>query len=168
MKSILIICKLFLLCVLFISGCGYTTKASFLPRHITSIYIDNFRNNTDQPNLENEFRPQLISFFQKDGNLKIAALDDASSIVRGKLVGYSRDVVRYAEDDVVRQYRLTIAVDFEFVDLTNNEVKIEAANFTGDTEFFLTGSSAKTEESARKEALEDLAKNIVNKVITLW
>lgn len=163
-----LIFNVFLSFLILSQGCGYTTKAYFLPSQIRSVYIEIFHNQTDQPNLETDLRTKLVSAFQNDGNLKIVAKEDADVILKGELVEYSRQALRYANDEAVREYRLNISVNFEFFNVSNNEIIVKENNFMGDTSFYLTGSSAKSESSARQEALDDLAHRILNRIITLW
>lgn len=167
MKSRIIL-KLLICVIILISGCGYTTKTCFLPSHIGSVYIETFQNQTDQPNLDNLLRAKLISTFQNDGNLKIAPPNIADTILQGQITGYTRQALRYEDDEVIKEYRLQIVVNFKFQDLAKDTVLVEESNFIGDTTFYLTGSSAKTESSARDDALDDLSRNILNSVITLW
>ena len=162
------ILKILICAILLISGCGYTTKTCFLPSHIGSVYIETFQNQTDQPNLDNLLRSKLISTFQNDGNLKIAPLNSADTILQGQIIGYTRQALRYEDDEAIREYRLQIVVNFKFQDLVKDTVLVEETNFDGDTTFYLTGSSAKTESSARDDALDDLSLNILNSATTLW
>ncbi len=156
---------MFLICL---CGCGYTTKANNLPAHIKSVYIQTWHNATDQPNLENELRTALISTFQNDGELSIAASDEADAVLKGRIIGYDRQALRYENNQTVDEYRLTLTVNFQFIDRRTGKAIVKADNFTGDTTFFLTGSSAKTETAARADALSDLSRRILNKVMTLW
>ncbi len=163
-----IIFKFFLSILIFIGGCGYATNAYFLPSHMKSVHVETFRNKTDQPNLENEFRKKMISEFQSDGNLKIGSAGDADTILKGDILGYSREALRYDDNEDIREYRLTITVSFEFIDQANQEVVVKKSSFSGDTTFYLTGSSAKSESSAREDALDDLTRRLLNSITTLW
>jgi hypothetical protein len=153
---------------LLLSGCGYTTNAFFLPAHIKTVHIQTLQNKSDQPNLENELRAKLVATFQSDGNLKIASEDEADAVLSGEVVRYSRQAMRYENDEAVQEYRITIAVNFQFVDRKNNAVIVKADNFSGDASFYLTGSQAKSESAARSDALDDLSHRMLNKIITLW
>jgi len=159
----------FFLCVLIIiSGCGYTTQAYFLPASIKTVYIETPRNKTDQPNLENELRTKLVSAFQNDGHLKIAANDSADAALKGEIISYTRQGLRYGNDESIREYRLTVTVNFQFIDTASGDVIVKADNFSGDTDFYLSGSSAKSESTARMEALDDLAHRMISRITTLW
>ncbi|MFH1460508.1 MAG: LptE family protein [Candidatus Omnitrophota bacterium] len=162
-KMIILLLLMFILC-----GCGYTTRVYNLPGHLKSVYIETFKNYTDEPNIENDLRTKIIAAFQNDGNLNIATNEEADAVLKGSLVGYSRHGLRYDSNQGVQEYRLVISVNFEFIDKSTNTVIIDAVNFSGDTSFYLTGSQALSEKTARSQALDDLSHRILNKIITLW
>jgi hypothetical protein len=153
---------------LFIQGCGYTVSAYFLPDHLHSIHIETFQNKTDQHNLENGLRPQLITAFQNEGHLAITIPDQADTILSGQIIDYAREALRYHDDERIREYRLRITVNFKLYDKVKDEVVVQDNNFSGDTTFYLTGATAKSEAEALDECLADLAKRILNRIITLW
>ncbi|MFH2137042.1 MAG: LptE family protein [Candidatus Omnitrophota bacterium] len=153
---------------IFIQGCGYTTKANFLPTHIKSVYIETFKNNTDQPNLENEFRTKMIATVQDDGNLIIVSADEADTVLKGQIINYYRQGLRYSNDDAIREYRLGIVTSFEFIDNSTDKAIVKDPSFAGDTTFYVTGTLLTSEDNARKDALNDLATRMLNKILTLW
>ena len=140
----------------------------FLPASFKTVHIETFQNNTDQVALENKLRTELISDFQNDGNLRISSPDDADVILKGEIISYSRHALRYSNDESVQEYRLNIVVNFKFINQETNEIVVKADNFAGNTDFFLTGASAISESSALTDAIDDLSRRILNKIITLW
>ncbi|MFH1061577.1 MAG: LptE family protein [Candidatus Omnitrophota bacterium] len=154
--------------LIFICGCGYTTKAYNLPSSIKTVYIDTFANNSDEPNIENELRVKLANAFQDEGHIKITDKAAADTILTGKINSYARQAMRYANDETIEEYRLTITVNFEFKQVVSQEIIVKANNFTADTSYYLSGSSAKSEKSARTDAIDELAHRILNKIVTLW
>ncbi|MFH1093311.1 MAG: LptE family protein [Candidatus Omnitrophota bacterium] len=158
-----------LICLfLFLSGCGYTAKAYNLPSSIKSVYIQTLKNNTEEPNLENELKTKLVAVFQNDGNLTIASNDQADAQIKGQIVAYTRQAMRYASDASVQEYRLNITVNFEFIDLSSGKPIVKADNFSGNASYYLSGANAKSESNARAEALDNLSRLMLNKIITLW
>ena len=151
-----------------ISGCGYVTEAYNLPANLKTVYVDTFSNNSDQSNIENELRIRLANAFQDEGHLKISSKNESDTVLSGKIVSYSRQAMRYYDDETIEEYRLTIAVDFEFKDSSSGKVIVKSDNFTGDTSYYITGANAKSESTARQEAIDDLAHRILNKIVTLW
>ena len=155
-------------CILFVSGCGYTTKAYNLPSSIKSVYIQTLKNKTNEPNLENELKTKLIASFQDDGHLHIAPNDEADAVFKGEIIRYTRQAMRYTSDASVQEYRLNIVVNFQFIDLSSGKTIVKASNFSGNASYYLSGAKAKSEITARAEALENLSRLMLNKIITLW
>lgn len=160
--------KISICCLFFVAGCGYAVKANFLPAYLKTVYVETFHNGTDQPNLENEFRVKIIAMIQDEGSLSIASPEDADAILKGELVDYYRHPLRYSNDEAVREYRLGIVAAFEFIDKKSKNTIVTDPSFVGDTTFYLTGSLATSEDNARIDALEDLARSMLTKILTLW
>ena len=154
--------------ILFLSGCGYTTKAYHLPSSIKSVYIQTLKNKTNEPNLENELKTKLVAAFQDDGHLAIVPNEEADAHLKGEIVGYSRQAMRYSSDESVREYRLNITVNFEFIDMSAEKPIVKTNNFSGNASYYLSGANAKSETRARSEALDNLSRLMLNKIITLW
>ncbi|MCM8813747.1 MAG: LPS assembly lipoprotein LptE [Candidatus Omnitrophica bacterium] len=152
----------------FFCGCGYTARPNFLPKHISTVYIDTFFNNTDQQGLENEFRAALTRMIQQDGNLQLVDRERAAAVIQGRMAAYTRQPLRYNDDETVREYRVVVVVDFEFIDQVNKQPVVQEKNFAGDAAYYLSGSLAGSEASAREAAVQDLSRRLLNRVFTLW
>lgn len=158
-----------LICLLlFLGGCGYTTKVYYLTSPINSLFIQTLKNSTNEPNLENELKTKLVAAFQNNGHLEIASNDEADAILKGEIIGYSRQAMRYLDDESIQEYRLNITVNFEFVDLSTGKPIVKADNFSGNASYYLSGANAKSESQARLEALDNLSRLMLNKIIISW
>lgn len=163
-------------CVLF-SGCGYTTKST-LPRSLRTIHVEPFKNRIDYaagsgrniylPLLEVKARNAVIDRFLFDGNLKIADPQEADLVLKGELKNYERTPLRYTDNDDVQEYRVHITVSFELWNAQKEEVSWTEPGFVGEATYFVTGPSAKSEESAVDDAIVDLARRIVERTIEDW
>jgi hypothetical protein len=165
----------------FLSGCGYTT-GSLLPSRLKTIYVDNFKNKIDigkevtesarytlyRPGLETDATNEIVNRFVFDGNLMIASKENADLILRGSLVGYHQEALRYDTDDNVEEYRIKIAVDMELTDVANDELMWRESYFIGEATYMTVGRFATSEDTARDEALEDLARRIVERTVEGW
>jgi hypothetical protein len=166
-------------CVL-LSGCGYTTK-TVLPDSIKTIHVDIFKNGIDvakevsgkdkyevyRPNLEVDLRDAIVNRVFLDGSLKMAGLDSADAILEGKILQYRKDPLRY-ENEVVQEYRISIVCDIKLVNQNGSKVLFEGENITGDATYFTTGALQKTETSALSDAMSDLARRIINRIVENW
>lgn len=171
---------LVLWCSLLFSGCGYATK-TILPDNIKTIHIDTFKNGIDitkevsakdryevyRPNLEVDLRDAIVNRVFLDGNFKVAGKETADAVLEGQIVQYRKDPLRY-QNEVVQEYRISLVCDVKLVDKDSSKVLFEEENVTGDTTYFTTGALQKTEASALNDAMSDLARRIVNRIVENW
>jgi len=169
----------YLLLFLF-SGCGYTTK-TVLPDNIKTIQIETFKNNIDiakevsardkyevyRPNLEVDLRDAIVSRIFLDGNLKLADKDSAGAVLEGEIMQYRKDPLRY-QNEVVQEYRISLVCDIKLISQKDSRVLFEENAVTGDATYFTTGALQKTETAALNDALSDLARRIVNRIVENW
>jgi hypothetical protein len=173
-KYVVIFFTMVCFCVM---GCGYTTRSASMGG-LRTIHIDDFENEiayTDEggknlyiPLLELDVTNAVIDRFLFDGNLKVVNEDKADLILKGKLLNYQRDVLRYTEDEDAWEYRISITVSLEMWNTQTQEMEWRESAFVGDTEYFVSGSLAKSEEVAIDEAVVDLARRIVERTIEDW
>jgi hypothetical protein len=168
--------------LLLFSGCGYTTK-SLLPAHIKTVYVENFKNGIDvaeevsdkrpykiyAPGLEAEVTKAVVDRFIFDGNLKVVkSEDDADSVLSGEVSEYSRNPLRYDDNQNVTEYRVDVLASVKFLDKKENKVIWQSSGFGGESSRRTEGTFVKTEDTARQEAVNDLARRIVEKTIEVW
>ncbi|MDD2654750.1 MAG: LptE family protein [Candidatus Omnitrophica bacterium] len=179
--GIVILSIFFSFSITLLSGCGYTTR-SLISQEYKTIYVTPFVNKVDitqefyaaskyriyRPKLETDITTYVINRFLFDGNLKPSREETADMILKGELMDFRRDPLRYDDDDNVTEYRLNIVVNLTMIDKARGEVLWQENNFTGDTTYFTTGSLAKSEDAAIKDALNDLARRIVERTVEQW
>lgn len=162
-------------------GCGYTTH-SILPAGDASIHIDNFANKIDvtkeiserriyyayRPGMESDITREIIDRFIFDGNYKIKDAVRAHFLLKGELVDFTREPLRYDANDNVIEYRISIVVDIELYDLEKKDLIWREKSFAGESTYRTSGQFAKSENTAEKEAIEDLARRIVERTVEDW
>jgi hypothetical protein len=170
-------------CSLQFIGCGYSTKGGYLPAGIKSIYVKPFVNKIDisneitttnkyrsyRPLLEIDITNKLVERFRLDGTLKIAKLDSQDWFLEGELVEFRKDPLKYADSDeeTVTEYRINLMVNLILYDKDNKIVWSEN-RFNGQTEYYTQGAYAKSESAAIDDAITDLARRIVERVVENW
>lgn len=171
--------------VLVLSGCGYTTR-SMISNKYRSIYITPFVNKIDitkdtdtgrkykvyRPLLETDITRSVNDKFHFDGNLKLADANSADLTLKGEVMEFVRDPLRYTDGNDVEEYRLNIRVNLSLWDNRENRLVWEESNFTGDTtyftEFYPVAADRKPETTAINEAIKDLARRIVERTVEEW
>ena len=164
-----------------LAGCGYTTRSLIAGKYKT-IHIAPFVNKVEltqesdsnnkykvyRPMLETEVTRAVINKFLYDGNVKPVAEDIADLALKGELVEFRRDALRYTTSDDVEEYRINIVVNMSLGDKKNGKLVWEEKNFTGNATYFVTGPQAKSEEQAVQDAIKDLSRRIVERVVEQW
>lgn len=168
------------------TGCGYTTR-SMLYGNYATIYVAPFVNKVDvseetfsankyriyRPMLETDITKKVINQYLFDGNLKPAKEPDADLVLKGELVEYRKDPLSYTSDtENVTEYRINIYVNLSLWDPKENKVVWQENNFNGNysyfTEFADTANVRVSEAAAVNNAVEDLARRIVERTVEQW
>ena len=170
----------FFLFALSLSGCGYTSK-TILPENIKSIHVAPVQNTIDlsaeseegsayrtyRPGIEVNLTNEIINRFVFEGTLKVALPDKADAIVEAKIKDYRRDALRYTESDDIQEYRISLVADVAVYTVADRKL-LWQESLTGDSSFYLSGPRAVSEDEAAAKAVQDLARRIVERTITLW
>jgi len=163
------------------AGCGYTTR-SLVSSQYATIRIPPFANKIDitlegdtqsrykvyRPMLETEVSRAVVNRFIYDGSLKVSADAAADLVLEADLVEFRRDPLRFTSNNDVEEYRLNIVVHLRLKDGKRNALLWEEKNFTGDATYFVSGPQAKSEDTAITDAIKDIARRIVERVVEQW
>ena len=158
--------------------CGYSTRSN-LPGQLRSIYIETFKNKITYtaegkrtlylPLLEQKVRNAIISRYLFDGNLRIAESPESADLVlKGELLNYERSGLRYTDNNDVQEYRIQITVSLNMWDTHKQEARWNEPSFVGETDYFVTGTQAISEDAALEKATLDLARRIVERTVEDW
>jgi ABC-type uncharacterized transport system auxiliary subunit len=172
---------IFLTLAALMGGCGYSTH-SVASTYFKKIYVEPFKNGIDFtsefgegtnirtyfPLVETNLTTALVDRFLIDGNIKVVKKEDAEVILKGELVGYTRDVLRYDDNNNPLEYRVSLSVNMSLWDVKDNKKVWEESNFTGDASYFISGPSSKSEAAAVNDAVNDLARRIVDRTVEQW
>ncbi|OYD14849.1 hypothetical protein CH330_07340 [candidate division WOR-3 bacterium JGI_Cruoil_03_51_56] len=143
--------------------CGYSAR-SLLPPHLHTVAVPPVENSTMQPGLDDELTELLITAFNKDRNLRVTTLDNSDLVVLVNITTYSRTATAYDEKQTISTYDIAISARVEAEDRIRDETFFkgmvsERINYDPDSE---------TEEQAAARVLENLAREIVRRIITTW
>lgn len=167
--------------VVSLSGCGYTTR-SMIASEYRTIYIEPFVNKTDittesyggnkyriyRPLLETDITRNVTNKYLFDGNLKPAPKESADVILKGELIDFRKDPLRYTDADDVLEYRVNLVVNISLWNRKTQEKIWEENGFTGLTSYFTSGANSKSEAQAINDALDDLARRVVERTVEQW
>jgi len=164
-----------------LSGCGYSSS-SLLPADQDSVHVDNFANGINptreisdrrnsysyRPGLENELTRAVIDGFIFDRHLDIKSSKNAILLLKGTLTDFRQYPLTYGDDYNIEEFRMEIFVDLELYDNRTGELLWAEKSFMGQTNYYVVGPNAVSEETALNEAVKDLALRIVERTVESW
>lgn len=164
-----------------LSGCGYTTR-SMIADDYKTIYITPFINRIDitseadaarkyriyRPMIETEITRYVNNRYLFDGNLKPASKELADLVLKGEVIEFRKDPLRYLDNDDVSEYRINLVVNISLWDSKTDKMIWQENGFIGDSTYFVTGPQAQSESNAVVDALNDLARRVVERTVEDW
>ena len=170
-----------ILFIFLLAGCGYTTR-SLLPSNIKTIRVNNFQNEIKvtaeqsnlrmyrgyRPGMEVDLTRAVINKFLSDGTLRIASESSADLTLNSDLIDFKRDALRYDDNNNVQEYRIKLIVNMQLLNNKAGNVMWTEKGFAGETTYRTDGPLAKTETAAVNDAIDDLARRIVERTVEAW
>ena len=166
---------------LLLNSCGYTATR-ILPSYYRTIYVEPFENKipitadvtekigfaTNYPEIEQKVTRGVINQFLFDGNLRVTNKpENADLTLTGAIVDFYRQPLRRKEDDTVEEYRLNLSASVTLRD-KSGKLLLQDSAMVGDTTYFLTGPSARSEGAAVEDLVTDFCHRVEEWVIEYW
>ncbi len=162
-------------------GCGFTTR-SMISDEYRTIYVSPFANKIDitreadaaskyriyRPMLETDVTRIVSNKYLFDGNLKPVPQEEADVILKGELVDFRKDPLRYDDNNEVSEYRVNLVVNISLYNRKTDKLVWSENGFTGYVSYFTSGAQAKPEITAINGALDDLARRVVERTVEQW
>ncbi|MDZ7821498.1 MAG: LptE family protein [Candidatus Marinimicrobia bacterium] len=163
--------------VLFVlSGCiwKYSPRPGTIPPHIKSVAVGETENNTAEFNLGQEFTAMLTDKMQTENLLPLSNPASAHSMISTSIKNISDAVYSYDETEIVKEYRLSMQMDFSWYDEVND--KEIMSKVLSEYEIYYSdqynGTLAPGDQVTRDEALERLldkmAENVTVELTSQW
>ena len=162
------------LAVFVVSGCGYTTKTT-LPQNTKTVYVKTTINDIPiseiyayQPGLEIAITNAMIRRFHQDGNLKVVEEKDADAVLESKLISFDQEGLRFSRLENVQEYRLYVVLAIRLIDVKTGNVILEEGGFSGQADYFVSNVRSLGRDEATRRVVDDLAKNVVDRITEDW
>ncbi len=169
-----------------LAGCGYTTRSMISSKYKT-IYVTPFVNKinitneadtgskykVNRPMVETDITSIVIRKFHLDGNLRPSNKEKADLILKGEVIDFRKDPLRYNDNDEVSEYRMNLVVNLSCWSVGEDKLLWEENGFTGYTEYYtsaypLSNVTKKTDDQAITDALDDLGRRVVERFVNEW
>lgn len=152
------------------AACGtdvaYKPTPQLLPQHVQRLALRPVVNKTQQFGLEDKLMLRVRDEFLRDGRYPLVPEPESQGIVGITVSRYILTAVQYDATQAATAYKLRILVDLAFVDKSTNHILWEEKNLEGILSFpAQTLRGGLTEEQAREQIWDILARNIVKRVV---
>lgn len=153
-------------------GCsqlGYNL-GSMLPPDISSVHVPLVDNRTDEPDIESDVTTAVIDFIQRDGSLSIASEADADAVLHVIVQRYEIVPIAFESErrTAAEEYRIYLTASIALIRQADGEVIAESPGVRGESTFELAGDMTSSKLVGLPDAAEDLAHDIVEKIVEYW
>lgn len=155
----------------FLAGCGGYTTQSGLPRHIKTVEVQTFKNNTNYRSLEGKLTREIIRRVNLDPQVRVVRTGGDATLY-GSIIDVTKTTSRETNTDRPASVILSVVAVFSLVD------EIEGKAIVGNQRISSSQSSSvagrfeldrgEVEADAENRALAELAKEIVRRSIGKW
>ena len=159
--------KYWVLFILLLNGCGYTLvgTGSSLPKHLKTISIPVFTNNSSQPEIHRELTSAIIDSFVTDGRVQVVPNNQSDMVMTGNLFHYELRPVAFSTGDFAEGYIVELGIDVEVIDKLYNKSYLKQ-HFRTEWNYRASSDLVGT-ESARLAALNEAYQVLGNRLVSL-
>lgn len=165
MRTKRILLGLVVLLTLAAAGCGYGFRGtvSYLPKDIKTVAIPYLENDTSEAGLEITVTDAIIREFNRSKLLRLADLNEADVVLRGKIRSVTTDAVSFQDSRTALQRRAVVNIDAELVRRDNRKLIWRGRGLNVGEDYDVDGNPQVTEENYAA-ALREVAINLALKV----
>ena len=172
---------------IFLQSCGFYSMAGSIPPHIKNIAIPLVENQTAEFAMAETVTDNLVSKFTKE-ILRVTSEKNADSMLNGIIMKVDDGPYTFSKEEAVTEYRFTVSMKLEWVDMVNDKVLL-TKQYTGWGAYGLSGDISADgidndgdgsidgddideigdpREFATKVAVEKIAEDVLNDILTSW
>ena len=169
-------------------SCMFYSMAGSIPPHIKSIAIPLVENQTAEFAMAETVTDNLVSKFTKENILRVTDEKSADSIMKGVILKVDDGPYTFSKEEAVTEYRFTVSMKLEWLDVANDKVLL-TKQYSGWGAYGLSGDISTDgidndgdgaidgddideigdpREFATKVAVEKIAEDVLNDILTSW
>ena len=109
----------------FLGSCMYYSLAGSIPSHINSVAIPIVENQTAEFGMSESVTENLLAKFNEENILRVTDEESAVSVLNGTIVRVTDAPYTFTQQEAVTEYRFTVHMKIEWIDLSNDEILIQ-------------------------------------------
>lgn len=154
-----------------VPGCVYSFTGGGLPRHIRTIAVVAFENETPQPLLETEVETRMQDEIPRNLGVRLAAESAADAVVRGRIVAYTEEATNVQPNRdlggaipvVQRQVRITYEAEIYDMREDRSLWRAQSLSVIGDYQ-----PDTESVEDGRNRAVRELVRRVIEGAQSQW
>jgi hypothetical protein len=160
---------IFSLSVILMVGCSSYHLGEVHDPGFKKIYIENFRSEIDEPELENLVSTSIVQQFQKDGTIEVTDRDQADVILRGTIDHFELTPMRYSRQNELTTTQASMTIGARYT-LTKKgqSTPYQKLRAEGSTLFFVGSDIQSDKRQGVPLAAQDLGRHIVTNLVDGW
>ena len=153
-----------------ICGCGtdYAWRSS-VPQDMRTVSVPTFRNESDLQEAGAIAARQVLREFQREGTFSVRSSDDAALQVQGTIVSMGGGMSVYDRRHSLRlfEHEIVVGATVSVVDKRRGRVLVDNRAYRATASFASSDDLTTAQRDASGRAMEDLARQIVDDVLSL-
>jgi outer membrane lipopolysaccharide assembly protein LptE/RlpB len=148
-------------------SCAKYSFRGALPSNLKTVYIEDFKDNTNYPGVFEEFMQKVTSAFISDNSLRVVEQKtSADLILSGTLTSIQRRPVSITPTEQVQQYQMVLTVRTECMNShTQKPLWSESISRYG----IISGNATRDEiDQANSLSIDQVVEDIIAKTIGAW
>lgn len=152
------------------TSCAGYRLGSMLPPELKSVHVPVFKNATSEPFIETALTNAVRDEIQKDGSLQIANEDEADTVLLVTINSYTLQPLSYdrANRTLANEYRVLLETSVTLRNRKTGQVVVNYPRVRGDAAFDFAGDLTNAKRQALPAVADDLAHQIVERVVEAW
>ncbi len=153
------------------ASCSYSPSPAQFPTHLNTIAVPILRNETTEPNIEQEVTQAIVDRFVRDNKLRVVSEDQADLVISGAVSRYTNSVFGFNAREKAEEYQVAIVVRLTARDRVKNREMWRDDNLVRTTNYFVVapeGQVPQDQYTSRKDAIEKIADAVLNKTVEGW
>jgi hypothetical protein len=152
------------------TGCAGYRLGSMLPEGLETVHVPVFQNRTSEPFLETALTTAVREEIQKDGSFRLAGENDADAELQVIILKYDLQPLSYERENRTQanEYRVTLETSVLLRNRRTGETIVSYPHVRGDASFPFNGDLTSAKRQALPAVADDLAHQIVERVVEAW
>ena len=149
------------------SGCSHYSTTGRLPRHIKTVYITTFENETAEFFLAQEITDAVTERFLSEANLRLGDAEGAEAQIDGRLRRYFEEAETFRQTGGIQVSgrRVTIVLEVAFIDRVENKTLWQDRNFS---RWAVYEPDKESEQDAARRVVALLADDLISSILQQW